>query len=117
MGLGLFFAATPVLAQVAPPPGAKAIQAEKKKLAVLQAAYDKTKNPKRGPQIKDHVTATLSLADAVMVSPALPPKEKYPRALRLYREALSYDAKNRKAREGRDLIEGIYKSMGRPIPK
>jgi tetratricopeptide (TPR) repeat protein len=52
-----------------------------------------------------------------MTSPALTPKEKYPKALALFREALKVDPKNKVALENKNMIEQIYKSMGRPIPK
>jgi hypothetical protein len=44
------------------------------------------------------------------------PRVKYRAALKDYRRALALDPKNEKARENKELIEGIYTSMGRPIP-
>lgn len=66
---------------------------------------------------KSLIAANLKLADAVLVSPALGPKDKYPKSLRLYREVKALDPANKAAKEKIALIEGIYKSMGRPIPK
>jgi hypothetical protein len=52
-----------------------------------------------------------------MYNDALPPRQKYPTALRAYREVLKHDKDNAKARKGIATIEGIYKSMGRPVPQ
>ena len=46
-----------------------------------------------------------------------PPRVKYPGALKAYREVLKYDKTNAKAKQNIATIEGIYKSMGRPIPQ
>ncbi len=56
-------------------------------------------------------------ADSLMSNQALPPRQKYPEALRAYRKAVDYDKENKKAKEGVDTIEGIYKQMGRPVPQ
>jgi hypothetical protein len=40
----------------------------------------------------------------------------YKFALRDYRRALRYQPDNQQAREHKDMIESIYKSMGRPVP-
>jgi len=48
---------------------------------------------------------------------ATPPRVKYPVALRTYRSALKLDKDNVKAKQNIATIEGIYKSMGRPIPQ
>jgi len=101
-----------------------AAKLDQKELAMLKglektysAAKAKSlKAPKDAKLKKDYVGATLKYADAVLVSPALSPKEKYPRSLKLYREARKVDPKNAHAKENIDLIEGIYKQMGRPIP-
>ena len=59
----------------------------------------------------------LAKADSFMYNDALPPRTKYPTALRAYREVLKYDKDNKKAQQGIATIEGIYKSMGRPVPQ
>lgn len=64
----------------------------------------------------DYVTKTVQYATQVMTSPELESKVKYPKALKLYREALKVDPKNETAIENRDMIEGIYKSLNKPIP-
>jgi tetratricopeptide (TPR) repeat protein len=98
------------------------LTAEQKKLAALEKAYVQAKtayakNPKDGAAKKKLVACATTYADTVLVSPALKPTDKYPKALSLYREILRLDPKNKNAASNRDLIESIYKSMGRPIPK
>lgn len=97
---------------------------DKKELAML-AGLEKTqlsakaayaKKPKDAKVKKAYIDATMKLADAELVSPALLPKVKYPRSLRHYREIRKVDPKNAKANEQIALIEGIYRSMKRPIP-
>ena len=61
--------------------------------------------------------ANMAKADSFMADPALPPRAKYVGALKAYREVLKYDKTNKKAQENINTIEGIYKSMGRPVPQ
>lgn len=106
-------------------PAQKLSDLDKKELAMLaglekkhvaaEAAYKK--KPTDAKLKKAHLDAAAKLADAVLVSPALPPRDKYPKSLRLYRGIVKVDAKNAHAKKQVDLIEGIYRSMGRPIPK
>lgn len=106
-------------------PAQKLSDLDKKELAMLaglekkhvaaEAAYKK--KPTDAKLKKGHIEAATKLADAVLVSPALPPRDKYPKSLRLYRGIVKVDAKNAHAKKQIDLIEGIYRSMGRPIPK
>lgn len=56
-------------------------------------------------------------AQKVMLDPALPPREKYPTALAMFRDALKIDPDNALAKDGVTLIEDVYKSMGRPVPQ
>ena len=44
------------------------------------------------------------------------PRIKYPAALKDLRRALELDPKNVDARQSADMIESIYKRMGRPVP-
>lgn len=116
------FAAIVVLAAGAA--GQKPID-EKKELAELarveklqrasQAAFAKA--PKDPQKKKSYVQLTLTLANNVQASMALGSKEKYPKALRLYRDVLKVEPKNKEALFHKNRIEAIYKSMGRPIPK
>ncbi len=90
-----------------------------KKLESLQTA-SKTKfqkTPKDAKMRKEYVSVTLTLANNIQASMALTSKEKYPKALRLYREVLKTDPKNKEAKENKERIEMIYRSMGRPVPK
>lgn len=80
-----------------------------------KAAY--TKNAKDGKVKKSYVQATVSYGTIAMNSPILKPKDKYPLALRLYREALKVDPKNEIALNNKKMIESIYKSMNRPVPQ
>jgi tetratricopeptide (TPR) repeat protein len=98
------------------------MKAEKAKLDKLEKHYLAAKasgaKAKAGtPKFKAYVEATVAYGNLVMTSPALTPKEKYPKALALFREALKVDPKNKVALENKNMIEQIYKSMGRPIPK
>ncbi|MBL8235467.1 MAG: hypothetical protein JNL98_43635, partial [Bryobacterales bacterium] len=53
----------------------------------------------------------------LMFNKDIPPFRKYPGALRQFRKTVEYDPKNAKAKEHIATIEGIYKSMGRPVPQ
>jgi len=55
-------------------------------------------------------------AEKIMLDPALAPREKYPKALGMFRDALEIDPGNALAAKSITLIEDIYKSMGRPVP-
>lgn len=65
---------------------------------------------------KKYVVATVKLGTATMMSEKIDRKVKYADALKLYREALKVDPTNAEAMNNKELIEGIYKSMKRPIP-
>lgn len=73
---------------------------------------------KPNPETKKALAETyLAKGDAFMTDDSAPPRVKYPTALRAYRDVLRYDKENKKAQQGIATIEGIYKSMGRPIPQ
>jgi tetratricopeptide (TPR) repeat protein len=55
--------------------------------------------------------------DIAMNNAALPPRQKYPEALRAFRKAVELDKENKKAKDSIEMIEGIYKQMGRPVPQ
>lgn len=104
-------------------PASSPIKAEATKLKQLQSSYEKAKaaysKAKAKPSSKEgkaYVAATVKYGTAVMNAASLAPKDKYPKALRLYREALKIDPKNKEALDNKKMIEDIYKSMGRPIP-
>jgi tetratricopeptide (TPR) repeat protein len=94
---------------------------EAKERARLAAEHHKAKaafvkNPNDRTVRRRYVEATVAYGNAVMLSPNLLPREKYPRALRLFREALKHDPEHRQAKAHKAMIEDIYKSMGRPVP-
>lgn len=95
---------------------------EKAKVAKLEQAYKSAKaayTKKQGDtKLKQaYADATVKYATAVMTTPTMTSKDKYPAALRLYREALVVDPHNKEAYENKMMIISIYKSLGRPIPK
>lgn len=109
-----FVVASPALAQ----DEAKA----KAELAKIEKAYKAAKTafekkPKDAAVKKTYVASTVKFGTATMLSPALGPRQKYAGALKLYREALKVDPKNKEALNNKKMIEDIYTQMGRPIPK
>ena len=86
-----------------------------KKMNASKAAFEKDKknNKLKASYIKD----AMAVADMTLEALYLSPKQKYPASLRLYRAVLKLDSKHKAANEKKNLIEGIYKSMGRPVPK
>ena len=56
-------------------------------------------------------------AEKIMLDPALAPKDKYPKALGMFRDALEIDPNNALSEKSITLIEDIYKSRGRPVPQ
>ncbi len=78
------------------------------KAAFEEEATDETKEA--------YTSASVDLALAVMDS-GLPPNQMYPRALGLFRDVLKVDPENVPAQEWIATIEGIYESMGRPVPE
>lgn len=93
--------------------------AELAKLEKMQQAAKAAhlKSPKDAKARKNYLQLSLTLANNIQASMALGSKDKYPKALRLYREVLKVDPKNKEATFNKNRIESIYKSMGRPIPK
>ena len=84
-------------------------------VAALEGAL-KT-SPKDAVAIKAALAESyLAIGDGAM-SGELPPRQKYPTALRAYRKTLEFDKTNKKATETIGQIEGIYKQMGRPVPQ
>jgi hypothetical protein len=85
------------------------------KVTQLQAAYEKS--PNDAALKKQLADATFQNAQFYMYNSPLPPGQKYPKALALYRQTVKLDPSNELARESIDTIEGIYRSMNRPIPE
>ena len=84
-------------------------------ITALEAAHKK--NPKSAEVTTALADALVAKGDSFMYNESLPPRMKYPQALRAYREVLKYDKTNKKAQQNIATIEGIYKSMGRPVPE
>lgn len=96
---------------------AKKLIADKKyddAITKLETAYKAKPTPEVKKTLAD---AYMGKADSFMYNDAVPPRMKYPTALKAYREVLKYDETNKKAKDNIGTIEGIYKSMGRPIPQ
>jgi len=84
-------------------------------IAGLDAELKKSpKNAEVKTALSDAHTAQ---GDFFMHNEQLPPMRKYPAALRAYRKAVEQNPANKKAKENIATIEGIYKSMGRPVPQ
>ena len=75
-------------------------------------------SPKDGVALKAALAEThLAQGDFFMTNEKMPPFRKYPAALRSFRKVLEFDKENKKAKANIATIEGIYKSMGRPVPQ
>jgi len=91
-------------------------------LAPQQAAMQKaeaayTKSPNDAKLKTAYVNATYAFGHAVMLDGQKDQRVMYRAALALYRRALKVDPKHQPSLDDKKLIEGIYVSMGRPIPK
>jgi tetratricopeptide (TPR) repeat protein len=88
--------------------------ARQKKVSQLGAQYKK----KPTPQLKNQLAqAYYDYGHAMMTDGALGPRIKYPGALRAYRQALKLNPNHKQAKADKDMIERIYRQMGRPIPQ
>jgi hypothetical protein len=89
--------------------------------AAVKAAADAEAALKASPgdaALKKKTSVAVTAAgDAMMMKSTLPSKPKYRGALRFFRRGVELDSTNKQAAGGRDLIEGIYTSMGMPVPK
>jgi len=77
------------------------------------AKYQKTKSD---PDKSECITKQLTAANYLMFEANLSPKKKYKPALQRYRRVLELDPNNAEAKENKQQIEEIYKSMGMQIP-
>jgi tetratricopeptide (TPR) repeat protein len=106
------------LALVSKPALAKAEAAKKYDEAQLKALEAKLAKKPKDAKLKSEVAeAAFQVGHAMMVNPQLPPRMKYPGALKHFRRALALNPKHAKAAEERKMIEDIYKQMGRPVPQ
>jgi hypothetical protein len=98
----------------AKPAAAAAAKYDEAKLKTLEAKL--AKKPKDAKLKSDTAEANFQVGYAMMINDNLPPRMKYPGALKHYRRALALNPKHAKAAENKKMIEDIYKQMGRPIP-
>jgi tetratricopeptide (TPR) repeat protein len=84
-------------------------------IALLEAEHKQS--PKNEDVRKTLSGAHTDFGGSLMNNAELPPFRKYPAALKEFRRAVEIDPENRKAKDSIAVIEGIYKSMGRPVPK
>src|SRR5262245_53518247 len=89
-----------------PSPQTVALQ---KKAQQLEAQYKKKPNPKLKSQLAE---ADYQYGHALMTDNALSPRVKYRQSLTELRKALALNPNHKKAKEDKDLIEGIYRQMG-----
>jgi hypothetical protein len=80
----------------------------------VKAQFDK--HPKDAQLKVKFVKINDVLANATMTCDGLTPHQKYAGALRLFRVSVKVDPTDRDAENWIRQIEGIYKSMHRPIP-
>ncbi|MBC8141976.1 MAG: hypothetical protein H7Y38_11105 [Armatimonadetes bacterium] len=66
---------------------------------------------------KAHSASLTLLARAIMDDPSIIPAKKYPEALALSRQAVALDKANQMAAMDVAKIVGVYKQMGKPVPK
>jgi tetratricopeptide (TPR) repeat protein len=95
----------------------KQIAAKKYDEAIASLEKAQKAEPKSAEVQKAFADAYLGQGDSFMYNEALPPRMKYPQALKAYRKVLEFDKTNKKAQANIAEIEGIYKSMGRPVPQ
>ena len=98
-------------------PATKSVAAAKYDEAKLKALEVKlAKKPSDAKLKSETAEANFQVGYAMMINDNLPPRMKYPGALKLYRRALVLNPKHAKAAENKKMIEDIYKQMGRPVP-
>jgi tetratricopeptide (TPR) repeat protein len=111
------------VALVGAQPKTDPLATEKKELVRLETAYKaakakSTKNPKDVAARNAYSKAASDYGTAVMKAMSLKDRAaKYGKALNLFREALRANPDNTEAKANKDMIESIYKSLGKPIPK
>ncbi len=84
-------------------------------LVELEKAYEKNTGDEATK--KKLVQATYELGRKIEYDNSLPPFVKYRQALKLFRRTLELDANHKEALAEKDQIEGIYRSMNKPIPQ
>jgi hypothetical protein len=87
----------------------------KAKAATTEKAYNL--NKKDVAAKKNYAAALTEYGEVMMLDETIPPRTRYPEALKLYRKALVVDPTNTKAKENLKMIEDVYKKMGKEVPK
>jgi tetratricopeptide (TPR) repeat protein len=95
----------------------KLIAAKKYDEAIVALEKAQKAQPKSADVHKAFADAYVGQGDGFMYNDALPPRMKYPQALKSYRKALEHDKTNKQALAQIKTIEDIYKQMGRPVPQ
>src|SRR5688572_25355956 len=95
----------------------KLIAAKKYDDAIVALEKAQKTQPKAADLHKAFADAYVGQGDTFMYNDALPPRMKYPQALKSYRKALEHDKTNKQATAQIKTIEDIYKQMGRPVPQ
>lgn len=111
---------SPAFAQTAKKSSPEA--AEKAELARLKSKYTTAKKALKAK--KGDATRKVAFADAAanygtLVMNAITYKDrslKYKTALNLFREALAVVPTHTQAQQNKEMIESIYRSLGKPIP-
>jgi hypothetical protein len=88
---------------------------EDPKLKALEARL--AKSPDDAKLKAEAADAYAQAGDKMMNDQGLPPRTKYRGALKLFRRAVALNPKQKQAADGIALIEGIYRSMGMPVPE
>lgn len=83
-------------------------------LIELEKSYEATKDEATRKKLAQ---ATYEFGNKVMLDEALPPRVKYPQALRLFKRTLELEPGHVQAAAEKKQIEDIYASMGRPVPE
>ncbi len=101
------------------PGGGAALSAETKAFGIkVEAVKAQLAKKPADPALKKQVAEALyKQGESIMYDDNLPPRQKYGPALKLFNQALKYDPTHKGAAADKASIEGIYKSMGRPIPQ
>ena len=83
----------------------------------VRAVAKLAKKPNDAKLKTETAEANYQVGYAMMMNPDLPPRVKYPGALKKFNRTLDLNPKHAKAAHDKKTIEDIYKSMGRPIPQ
>ena len=97
------------------PPAKQASTADEAQLKTLEAKL--AKKPKDAKLKKQVALLNFKVGHARMHNMTLTPHERYAVSLRYFRRALALDPGLKAAKEDKDQIEDVYRSMGRPIPQ